>query len=84
LTIQYGLAAAAAALRDSGLDVTAKRILIASASWKGPRHSGAANVIKVYESMRTRQKIHPYNAIGGYCGEGSSTIGIISVSKGMP
>lgn len=75
LTIQYGLAAASSAVKDSGLEVTEMnpdRIGIV----EGTTTSGAANVLKVYESMMKQQKIHPYNAIGGYCGEGSSAIGI--------
>lgn len=75
LAVQYGLAAALMAVKDSALDVAEMdpdRIGII----EGTTTSGASNVLKVQESMLSSRKIHPYNAIGGYCGEGSSTIGI--------
>ncbi len=43
---------------------------------EGTTTSGASNVLKVQESVNSSTKIHPYNAIGGYCGEGSSAIGM--------
>jgi len=75
LSVQYGLAASAAAVRDAKLDVAEvdpDRIGIV----EGTTTSGVSNVLKVEAQMRSGQKIHPYNAIGGYCGEGSSAIGI--------
>ena len=75
LSVQYGLAASAAAVRDSKLDVTEidpDRIGIV----EGTTTSGVSNVLKVQAQMLSGQKIHPYHAIGGYCGEGSSAIGM--------
>ena len=75
LSVQYGLAASAQAVRDSRLDVAEidpDRIGIV----EGTTTSGVSNVLKVQEQMQGKGKIHPYNAIGGYCGEGSSAIGI--------
>ena len=75
LSVQYGLAASAQAVRDSRLDVAEvdpDRIGIV----EGTTTSGVSNMLKVQEQMQGKGKIHPYNAIGGYCGEGSSAIGI--------
>ena len=75
LSVQYGLAAAAAPGRDSKLDVAEidpDRIGIV----EGTTTSGVSNVLKVQAQMLSGQKIHPYHAIGGYCGEGSSAIGM--------
>lgn len=75
LAVQYGLAAAVMAVKDSALDIPEMdpdRVGII----EGTTTSGASNVLKVQDSMVSSRKIHPYNAIGGYCGEGSSTIGI--------
>ena len=75
LSVQYGLAAALDAVRDAGLDVreiNPDRIGIV----EGTTTSGAGNMLKVQESVNSSTKIHPYNAIGGYCGEGSSAIGM--------
>src|SRR4030095_14122207 len=75
LTVQYGLAAAVSAVRDAKLkieDMAPDRIGVV----EGTTTSGATNVLKVQQSMLNKQKIHPYDAIGGYCGEGSSRIGM--------
>jgi|SoiMethySBSTD1v2_1073268.scaffolds.fasta_scaffold20055_5 3-oxoacyl-[acyl-carrier-protein] synthase II len=75
LSVQYGLAAAAGAVRDSKLDIAEinpDRVGIV----EGTTTSGFSNVLNVQSQMVGRKKIHPYNAIGGYCGEGSSAIGI--------
>lgn len=75
LAVQYGLASAVMAVQDAKLlveEMDPDRIGII----EGTTTSGANNVLKVQESMLASRKIHPYNAIGGYCGEGSSTIGI--------
>jgi 3-oxoacyl-[acyl-carrier-protein] synthase II len=76
LTVQYGLAAASEAVADSKLDLTGMnpdRVAVV----EGTTTSGASNVLRVFDSMQNKQKIHPYHAIGGYCGEGSSAIGML-------
>lgn len=75
LSVQYGLAAAIMAVQDAGLEVqemNPDRIGIV----EGTTTSGASNLLAIQESLNNQKPIHPYNAIGGYCGEGSSTIGI--------
>jgi 3-oxoacyl-[acyl-carrier-protein] synthase II len=75
LTVQYGLAAASSAVNDAKLEIDQidpDRIGVV----EGTTTSGAANVLKVQQSMLKKEKIHPYDAIGGYCGEGSSRIGM--------
>jgi 3-oxoacyl-[acyl-carrier-protein] synthase II len=75
LCVQYGLAAALDAVKDAGMlvkEMDPDRIGIV----EGTTTSGATNVLKVQESVNGSTKIHPYNAIGGYCGEGSSAIGM--------
>lgn len=76
LTVQYGLAAASEAVADSKLDFSCldpDRTAVV----EGTTTSGAANVLRVFDSMVKKEKIHPYHAIGGYCGEGSSAIGML-------
>ena len=75
LCVQYGLAAALDAVKDAGMlvkEMDPDRIGIV----EGTTTSGATNVLKVQDSVNSATKIHPYNAIGGYCGEGSSAIGM--------
>ena len=75
-SIQYGIAAAATALRDSGLDArkAADRIGIV----EGTTISGTESTLKTQRSFLDAdgdyRKLHPYNVVAGYCGEGSSTI----------
>jgi 3-oxoacyl-[acyl-carrier-protein] synthase II len=77
LTIQYGLAAASLAVKDSGLDVREiepDRVGVV----EGTTVSGAESMIKsrdsYVESDGNFRALHPYNLTACYCGEGSSTI----------
>jgi 3-oxoacyl-[acyl-carrier-protein] synthase II len=79
LTIQYGLAAASLAVRDSGLDVRAldpDRVGVV----EGTTMSGMESMIKArdsfYENDGNFRAMHPYNLVAAYCGEGSSTISL--------
>jgi len=79
LTIQYGVAAASLAVKDSGLDlhsVEPDRIGVV----EGTTISGAESIIKARDSYTANdgnfRALHPYNVVAGYCGEGSSTIGL--------
>jgi 3-oxoacyl-[acyl-carrier-protein] synthase II len=79
LTIQYGVAAASLAVQDSGLDVQSiepDRIGVV----EGTTISGAESIIKARDSFVANdgnfRALHPYNVVAGYCGEGSSTIGL--------
>jgi 3-oxoacyl-[acyl-carrier-protein] synthase II len=79
LTIQYGVAAATLAVRDSGLDLQSiepDRIGVV----EGTTISGAGSIIKARDSFVANdgnyRALHPYNVIAGYCGEGSSTISL--------
>jgi 3-oxoacyl-[acyl-carrier-protein] synthase II len=79
LTIQYGVAAASLAVKDSGLDVQSvepDRIGVV----EGTTISGAGSIIKARDSFVANdgnyRALHPYNVIAGYCGEGSSTISL--------
>ena len=75
-TIQYGLAASAQAVTHSRLDlksVDPERIGIV----EGTTISGSESVMKtqkIFLQTRDYRKVHPYNVVAGYCGEGSSTI----------
>ena len=75
-TIQYGLAAAAQAMTHSRLDLKAvdpERVGIV----EGTTISGSESVMKtqkIFLQTRDYRKVHPYNVVAGYCGEGSSTI----------
>jgi len=75
-TIQYGLGAAAQALANSRLDIKSmdpERIGIV----EGTTISGSESVMKtqkIFLQSRDYRKVHPYNVVAGYCGEGSSTI----------
>jgi 3-oxoacyl-(acyl-carrier-protein) synthase len=77
-TIQYGIAAAAQALRNSGLNPRngkAGRMGVV----EGTTISGTESTLKTQRSFLEAdgdyRKIHPYNVVAGYCGEGSSAIG---------
>jgi 3-oxoacyl-[acyl-carrier-protein] synthase II len=79
LTIQYGVAAASLAVKDAGLDIHSigpDRIGVV----EGTTISGAESVIKARDSFSANdgnfRALHPYNVVAGYCGEGSSTIGL--------
>ncbi len=79
LTIQYGVAAASLAVKDSGLDlhsVEPDRIGVV----EGTTISGAESIIKARDSYTANdgnfRALHPYNVVAGYCGEGSSTISL--------
>ena len=79
LTIQYGVAAASLAVKDSGLDIQSvepDRIGVV----EGTTISGAGSIIKARDSFVANdgnyRALHPYNVIAGYCGEGSSTISL--------
>ena len=77
-TIQYAVAAAAAAVKDSGLDLASLEPDRAGVV-EGTTISGAASVLKSYHSFmtdKTYQSLHPYNIVAGYCGEGSSSISL--------
>ena len=81
LTVRYGIAAAAEAVRDAKLDtkeINPDRLAVV----EGTTTSGASSVIRVWESMLKNEKIHPYHAIGGYCGEGSSAISMLLGIRG--
>jgi 3-oxoacyl-[acyl-carrier-protein] synthase II len=75
-TIQYGLGAAVQAMADSGLkmdSVDPERVGIV----EGTTISGSSSVMKtqeIYTASRDYKKVHPYNVVAGYCGEGSSII----------
>ena len=75
-TIQYGLAASAQALQHARLDlktVDPERV----GSVEGTTISGSESVMKtqkIFLQTRDYRKVHPYNVVAGYCGEGSSTI----------
>jgi len=79
LTIQYGVAAATLAVRDSGLDIQGvepDRVGVV----EGTTISGAESIIKARDSYTANdgnfRALHPYNVVAGYCGEGSSTISL--------
>lgn len=75
-TVQYGLAASVQALRHARLDlktVDPERVGIV----EGTTISGSESVMKTQKIfLRTHdyRKVHPYNVVAGYCGDGSSTI----------
>jgi 3-oxoacyl-[acyl-carrier-protein] synthase II len=80
LTVQYGVAAASLAVADSRLEISkmdADRI----GTVEGTTVSGAESVIKARDSFvganGNFRALHPYNVVAGYCGEGSSTIGML-------
>jgi 3-oxoacyl-[acyl-carrier-protein] synthase II len=77
-TVQYTIAAAASALKDSGLDLKTMdpdRVGVA----EGTTMSGSGSILKShtsYLSDKSYRSMHPYNLIASYCGEGSSSISI--------
>jgi 3-oxoacyl-[acyl-carrier-protein] synthase II len=77
-TIQYAVAAAACALKDSGIKLESMDPDRAGVV-EGTTISGAASVLKSYSSFindKTYRSLHPYNIVAGYCGEGSSSISL--------
>jgi 3-oxoacyl-[acyl-carrier-protein] synthase II len=79
LTIQYGVAAATLAVRDSGLDLRAldpDRVGVV----EGTTISGMESIIKTRDTFVKSdgnfRALHPYNLVAAYCGEGSSTISL--------
>jgi len=77
-TIQYAVAAAASALKDSGVKLDEMDPDRAGVV-EGTTISGAASVLKSYHSFlhdKTYRSLHPYNIVAGYCGEGSSSISL--------
>jgi 3-oxoacyl-[acyl-carrier-protein] synthase II len=77
-TIQYAVAAAACALKDSGVDLKSIDPDRAGVV-EGTTISGAESVLKSYHTFmedKTYRSLHPYNIVAGYCGEGSSSISL--------
>lgn len=79
LTVQYGVAASTLAVQDAGIDLRAldaDRVGVV----EGTTISGAGSIIKARDSFKKAdddyKALHPYNVVAGYCGEGSSTIGL--------
>ncbi len=79
LTVQYGVAASTLAVEDAKIDLPAldpDRVGVV----EGTTISGAGSIIKARDSFKSSQDnfraLHPYNVVAGYCGEGSSTIGL--------
>ena len=79
LTVQYGVAAATLAARDSGLDLQGldpDRVGVV----EGTTISGMESTVKTRDtyvnSNGNFRALHPYNLIATYCGEGSSTISL--------
>jgi 3-oxoacyl-[acyl-carrier-protein] synthase II len=75
-TIQYSLAAAAQAVTNAKLDLNKldpEKIGII----EGTTISGSESVMKTQRTFLDTQnyrRLHPYNIVAGYCGEGSSTV----------
>jgi len=80
LTVQFGVAAATLAVRDSGVDF-GKLDPDRTSVVEGTTISGAVSVINLRDSYNSSQRnyraLHPYDVVGGYCGEGSSTISLL-------
>ncbi|MGD0412355.1 MAG: beta-ketoacyl-[acyl-carrier-protein] synthase family protein [Verrucomicrobiota bacterium] len=79
LSVQYGVAAASLAIKDSGVDL-AKMDSDRVGVVEGTTISGAESIIKARDSFTSSnhnfRALHPYNVVGGYCGEGSSAISL--------
>jgi 3-oxoacyl-[acyl-carrier-protein] synthase II len=80
LTVQYGVAAASLAVKDAGIEI-GKLEPSRTSVVEGTTISGAVSVIKLRDSYHQTSEhnyraLHPYNVVGGYCGEGSSTISL--------
>ncbi|HEY3861872.1 MAG TPA: beta-ketoacyl-[acyl-carrier-protein] synthase family protein [Verrucomicrobiae bacterium] len=79
LTIQYGMAAATMAMRDSGLEIDTMdpdRVGVI----EGTTISGTGSTLKTRDTYLANEgnfrALHPYNLVAAYCGEGSSTISL--------
>jgi 3-oxoacyl-[acyl-carrier-protein] synthase II len=77
LSIQYGVAAASLAVKDSGVDLAGldpDRVAVI----EGTTISGMESIIKTRDTYVANEgnfrSLHPYNLVASYCGEGSSTI----------
>lgn len=76
LTIQFGLAASVQAIRNARLDLStmdAHRVGIV----EGTTISGSESVLKTQRTFLDTgdyRRLHPFNVVAGYCGEGSSAI----------
>jgi 3-oxoacyl-[acyl-carrier-protein] synthase II len=79
LTIQYGIAAASLAVKDSGLDLTTLDPDRAGVV-EGTTISGMESIIKTRDAFVNNdgnfRALHPYNLVASYCGEGSGTISL--------
>jgi len=78
-TVQYGVAAASLAAQDANIalgELDPDRLGVV----EGTTISGAGSIIKARDSFKSHDEnyrsLHPYNVVAGYCGEGSSTIGL--------
>jgi 3-oxoacyl-[acyl-carrier-protein] synthase II len=85
LTVQYSVAAATLAVGDAGVDfnlMNSERACVI----EGTTLSGAHSVVQVASTYANAEQsyraLHPYNVIGGYCGEGSSTISLMLGIRG--
>jgi 3-oxoacyl-[acyl-carrier-protein] synthase II len=79
LSVQYGVAAATLAVRDSGLDLQTldpDRLGVV----EGTTMSGMESIVKTRDTFVANdgnfRALHPYNLVSIYCGEGSSTISL--------
>jgi len=76
LTIQFGIAAAAQAVENARLDLStldSARVGIV----EGTTISGSESVLKSQRTFLASgdyRRLHPFNVVAGYCGEGSSAI----------
>ncbi len=81
-SVQFSLAAAANAYKDAGLDgecVDPARMGVI----EGTTVSAMESILKANASLdNSYKKIHPYNVVGGYFGEGSSAISIALKLRG--
>ncbi len=85
LTVQYSVAAATLAVGDAGVDfnlMNSERACVI----EGTTLSGAHSVVQVASTYANAEQsyraLHPYDVIGGYCGEGSSTISLMLGIRG--
>ncbi len=81
-SVQFSLAAASNAYRDAGLtpeNVDPARVGVI----EGSTINAMESMLKANASLQTSyKKIHPYNVVGGYFGEGSSAISIALKLRG--
>lgn len=75
LSVQYSLAAATLAKEDSGFNGNVDPLRVGVI--EGTTISAMESILKAQKSYsESYKKIHPYNVVGGYFGEGSSTISL--------